>query len=316
MGNRRRILWGAGVAVVGATVAAWLLFVPPSPSLELVVAVVTVLGCAVIVVAGKRRIAWGAGVAVVGASVTAGLLSFGSSLEPPLVVAVVTVLACGVIVGQTAVDVACGVCHVLLVLAFVGGAVEVNRVADTLGASPVLLEYYGTLDAAGLQQAFNQRKAIRLHSPVVYPSGATEVKVTNPANAYFGDAGRAVPSLKQKVLFVVQELLPVSLAIGVLAVLAPLLRAARRGRPFGGMLTRRVAALGWLLLIGLPALDAVRFWLASSVPPVGFLRYDSPPLHAPVTFDTKSIVPGLLVLGLAVAFRRGAELQELEEHTV
>lgn len=314
MGNRRRILWGAGVAVVGATVTAWLLFVPPSPSLGLVVAVATVLGCAVIVVAGNRRIAWGAGIAVVGASVTAGLLSFGSSLEPPLVVAVVTVLACGVIVGQTAVDVACGVCHVLLVLAFVGGAVEVNRVADTLGASPVLLEYYGTLDAAGLQQAFNQRKAIRFHSPVVYPSGATEVKVTN--HTYFGDAGRAVPSVKQKVLFVVQELLPVSLAIGVLALLAPLLRAARRGRPFGGMLTRRVAALGWLLLIGLPALDAVRFWLASSVPPVGFLRYDSPPLHAAVTFDTKSIVPGLLVLGLAVIFRRGAELQELEEHTV
>ncbi|MDQ3408729.1 MAG: hypothetical protein M3469_01925 [Actinomycetota bacterium] len=49
---------------------------------------------------------------------------------------------------------------------------------------------------------------------------------------------------------------------------------------------------------------------------VGFLRYDGAPFHPPTAFNTNSIVPGLLVLGLAVAFRRGAELQELEEHTV
>lgn len=258
---------------------------------------------------GAERGRWGlgVGVAVVGAALAVGAGSAGVGLGPLTAVAALTVAVCAVIVlrGQTAVDVATGVCYAMLALALVGAAIEVYRVAETLTADTPRIEYHGTVDPADLYPArstgsSNERHAIR-HG-AAYPSGVTEATESVP-NAGGG----------QTALYVAQELLPVLLAIGVLALLAPLLRAARRGRPFGPALTRRVIVMGWLLLVGVSAIGAVRFLLAYSI---SHLQFEGALVGEPTAFTTTSILPGLLVLGLAVVFRRGAEMQELEEHTV
>lgn len=202
--------------------------------------------------------------------------------------------------GPSAARVASGVCQVLLVLSVGGAAIEGYRVADVVGGGASRFEYYGKIDSSELYRpGDSQQLAIRRN--VSYPTAVTgKESVPNPKG-------------KQKLLYAIQELLPILLAIAVLALLAPLLRAAARGRPFGRSVTRRVTIMGWVLLIGLPALGAIRFLLAYSI---SELHYDGALVREPTAFTTTSILPGLLVLGLAVVFRRGAEMQELEEHTV
>jgi len=252
----------------------------------------------------RGRIGLGIGVVVVGAALVLalGAMTTVNRLPALVVVVVLTTVALAAIVlrGQTAARVASGVCQVLLVLSVGGAAIEGYRVADVVGGGASRFEYHGKIDSTELYRSGDsQQLAIRRN--VSYPTAVTGTEsVPNPKG-------------KQKLLYAVQELLPILLAIAVLALLAPLLRAAARGRPFGRSVTRRVTIMGWVLLIGLPALGAIRFLLAYSI---SELYYDGALVREPTAFTTTSILPGLLVLGLAVVFRRGAEMQELEEHTV
>lgn len=253
---------------------------------------------------GRSRVGWAAGTAALGAALCLTMAVAGPADFTALVaVFVLTALVCAAILlrGRTAAQVAALVCHLMLAVTIAAAAVEAYQVADVAGGGPSRIEYHGKIDPADLfPRGVDREHAIR--TDVAYPSSVPDATESVPD-----------PTGKQKALYALQQLLPFLLAIAVLALLAPLLRAASGSRPFGAALTRRVTIMGWLLLLGIPAAGAVRFLLAYSISELGF---DGVLVHEPAAFKTAWVLPGLLVLGLAVVFRRGEELQELEEHTV
>jgi hypothetical protein len=109
------------------------------------------------------------------------------------------------------------------------------------------------------------------------------------------------------------ELLPWLLAVATLVAIAPILRAADRGDPFGPEVGRRLARAGSLLLVGIPAVTFLRFVLAEAGTSGGGF---SPGVDPSWTISVLHFLPGLLLLAFAGIFRQGAELRDLERHTV
>lgn len=105
---------------------------------------------------------------------------------------------------------------------------------------------------------------------------------------------------------------PWVLAAIALALVFPVLRSAGRGDPFLPDAAVRFGLLGVLLLVGIPGVDVLQ-WHAgtgggSFIVPAG----DS----AELQITGLAFLPGVIAFVLAGVFRRGAELRDLELHTV
>jgi hypothetical protein len=107
------------------------------------------------------------------------------------------------------------------------------------------------------------------------------------------------------------ELAPWLLGAAILAFLVPILRAAERGDPFHRAATKRMSAVGSLLLVALPLYEVADFATATSA--LGPVGVDVKP---DLVISVTHFIPGLLVLVLAGIFARGAELSEFERQTV
>ncbi|MDQ3936987.1 MAG: DUF2975 domain-containing protein [Actinomycetota bacterium] len=195
---------------------------------------------------------------------------------------------------------------ILAVIAVASGAIGAGvHVADGIADSRI--EYHGELDTGEILSSF--------HPSGPYGSDDPVPGFERRGDAYLSDAKgvATVPRADgdQLVLWSVAELAPWLLAAIALALLAPILRAAERGDPFRSDATRRLAVIGTLLLAGIPALALLRYILAQSVTE-GVLPMVEPTL----TLSVLQFLPGVLVLVLAGVFRRGAELRDLERHTI
>jgi hypothetical protein len=115
-------------------------------------------------------------------------------------------------------------------------------------------------------------------------------------------------------LWSLAELAPWLLAALALALLAPLVRAAERGDPFRHDAGARLSLVGSVLLIGIPAIVVLEYLVAYVADGTG--ASISPIATPEVTLSATHLLPGALVLVLARVFRHGAELRELERHTV
>jgi hypothetical protein len=109
------------------------------------------------------------------------------------------------------------------------------------------------------------------------------------------------------------RLAPWLLAAIVLVLVFPVMRAAGRGDPFTQGATRRLTAVGLLLLLGIPGVAIVQF-LAAEIAGEG--SFISPGVEPSLTISIADILPGVLVLALVGIFRRGVELRELERTTI
>jgi hypothetical protein len=113
-------------------------------------------------------------------------------------------------------------------------------------------------------------------------------------------------------------LMPAIVITGLL-LLRGILRATRDGDPFTPRNASRVTRLGWLLLVGVPVialldLIAANTAFASQWAGIGQLPSDNGIYLLELPFAY--LAPGLLVLSLAMAWRHGAELRDLEQATV
>lgn len=192
---------------------------------------------------------------------------------------------------------------VLLALSLAGGALfEGTRIADTLTSDRVRIEYEGTLSVSGLG---GMPRAARLaeRDEVAYASGVQRATMSVPD-----------PSRGETAMWLLTRLGPLMLWATALALLYPLLRGARRGEPFGRSVDRGLGRLGALLLVGIPAIELIGYLLAESL--ASDLRFNGPAVSPTVQVSLLPLLPGLFVLVLAGAFRRGAELAELDAHTV
>lgn len=165
------------------------------------------------------------------------------------------------------------------------------------------IAFRGSLDAGEIRDAFSppaerDPQATRGYG---YLSGA-EGETTRP------QAGTRV-----LVLWSIAQLAPWLLAAIVLVLVHPILRAAGRGDPFWSGATRRLSAVGVLLLLGIPSIAIVQFLTAEAASSGTFL---SPVVEPELTISIAQLLPGFLVLALVGIFRRGGELRDLERHTI
>lgn len=118
------------------------------------------------------------------------------------------------------------------------------------------------------------------------------------------------------VLAVVRDLLPPALLAFGIATTLLLLRRVRVGDPFGRGTTRLLQVLGAVLLIGLPLAAALEGIAAQAAlgGRYGFLGQPGDVVSA--VPDIATVVPGILLLIVASAWRVGTELRELGEGTV
>ncbi|HEV2813350.1 MAG TPA: DUF2975 domain-containing protein [Solirubrobacteraceae bacterium] len=193
----------------------------------------------------------------------------------------------------------------LAVLFVLGGALDAGwDVAHGVGDRRV--EVRGELDVDEI---------LRTHHPS--PPDAPAPDERFPAGyAYLSDGHGTltVPEAEPGaiVAWSILRLAPWLAALAVLAFLVPILRAAGRGDPFARDATRRMRAVGSLLLVGIPAYAVIEYFAAEASLTHGVAPEVSPVLTLGVT----DVLPGLLVLVLAGVFARGVELQELERQTV
>jgi membrane protease YdiL (CAAX protease family) len=120
-------------------------------------------------------------------------------------------------------------------------------------------------------------------------------------------------SYEDVMLWSIQELAPWLLAAIVLVLLTPVLRAAERGDPFREGASLRLRRIGLLLLAGIPGIVIFDYLAAFTESEGAFV---SPSVEPTVTLSVMHFLPGVLVLVLAEAFRRGAELRDLDRHTI
>lgn len=197
---------------------------------------------------------------------------------------------------------------VLAVLVVAGGGIAAGvRVADGIANDRVT--YAGTLDMEEIDQSFGRPDLAAAGEPQLEPSSAGYARMTS------GDGVMTRPDAEGAALtlWAWQELAPWAIAAIVLLLLAPLLRAAERGDPFAEDAPRRLALIGSLLVVAIPAISLLRY-VAAQVASGG--ASFSPMISPSFTLSPIHFLPGLLVLVLAGIFRRGGELREFERQTI
>jgi len=194
-----------------------------------------------------------------------------------------------------------------VVVVVVGAAAATVDVVGGIDDSRV--DYHAKFDAHEILSSFQPTKAEGLGDPVA--------RFERIGYAYISSAQGEMtvprPSTRVQVLWAIQQLAPWLLAAIVLVLLFPILRAADRGDPFWDGATRRLTAVGVLLLLGIPAIAILRFVVAELA--TGAVSV-APFAEATLTISIGHILPGVLVLVLAGIFRRGVELRDLERHTI
>lgn len=197
---------------------------------------------------------------------------------------------------------------VLAVLTVAGGmGAAFVRVVD--GVADSRIRYRGELDVQEILRSFHPTGAAGLDDPMPrirrlgygYLSAA-EGEMTEP---------RA--SSADLVYWSLQELAPWLLAAVVLVLLIPVLRAAERGDPFREGTSFRLRKIGLLLLLGIPGIVIFDYFASLAETEGAFV---SPAVEPTVTLSVMHFLPGVLVLVLAEVFRRGAELRDLDRHTI
>jgi hypothetical protein len=176
-----------------------------------------------------------------------------------------------------------------------------GRVVSTLGHAHPRIESHGRITELHLPG--DDRVAEALRHREAYATGA-------------GDATWSVadPTTGEQLLWVAQELVPWLLAATALALLRPVLTGAVRGRPFAGRAADRLQLLGWVLLLGIPALGIIRYLLMFTV--LGNHGFELPAVEEDLTLSITPLLPGIAVLVLASVFRRGTELHDSDALTV
>lgn len=117
-------------------------------------------------------------------------------------------------------------------------------------------------------------------------------------------------------LAVARDVLPHLLAVVTVALTWLLLRRVRAGDPFGRSTSRLMIVLGIVLLVGLPLIQLLE-WAAVEAALGGNRGYFGLAGDVPSPLpDPASLLPGLLVLVVASAWRTGAELRDLEARTI
>jgi hypothetical protein len=193
---------------------------------------------------------------------------------------------------------------VLAVLIVAGGGIAAGvRVVDGIADSRV--DYHGELDTQQVLRTF-------------HPAGPDPVDQLERAGYGHIESARGVMTVPHAdgwvlVLWSIQELAPWLLAAGILVLLAPILRAVERGDPFRAGAAERLAWIGTLLLVGIPAIALLRYVVAEAASTGTFAE---PVAEPTVTLSLVQVLPGVLVLALARIFRSGVELRDLERHTV
>jgi hypothetical protein len=198
---------------------------------------------------------------------------------------------------------------VLATVVVATGAIAATvRVAE--GVADARVEYQGELDVGEIRRTFHPTGPVGLGDPVPHLRRIRQGYIVE------GEAVMTVPEADGTTvaLWAIQELAPWLLAAVVLALLAPLLRAARRGDPFSESGPRRLAAIGLLLLVGIPGIAIVRYAAAQYASAAS--TFAAPTAEPTLTLSALQILPGLLVLVLAGVFRTGVELRDFERHAI
>jgi hypothetical protein len=197
---------------------------------------------------------------------------------------------------------------VLALAAVAGGTAAASvRVADGIADSRV--ELRGKLDVDEVLSTFHPAGRSGLGDPM------PQIRRLGYGYMSSGQAVVTVPRPSSSVLALwsIQELMPWLLAAIVLALLIPILRAAERGDPFWEGATRRLATIGVLLLVGIPAIAVLQYVAAEAASEGSFV---APMVEPTLSLSLLDVLPGMLTLALAGVFRRGVELRDLDRHTI
>lgn len=249
----------------------------------------------------------GAIVAVVLALAAALMLAAGLFVLLPVIAVAAGVAAVAVPVARAHAERVALALAVIVVAA--GSIAAVVRVVDHV--SDARVTFRGKIDVGEINRTFD-------------PTGPSGTADPIPATVRhgFGYLSRAAGEMTRPrasggdlALWSIQELAPWLLAAIVLGLLVPVLRAADRGDPFwSDATTRRLQAVGVLLLVGIPAIALLRFLTAEAISGAG--PYAAPVVSPTLSLSLTQVLPGVLVLTLARIFKRGVELRDLERHTV
>ena len=239
--------------------------------------------------------------------VAAGALAAGAPLPVPALVAAVAVALVLLPLAQRRPErVALAVATIVVAAGTIAAVVNVVDGIDKSRA-----EYRGKLDAAEIRRSFHPIGPAGVGDPrpalerrnFVYLTGAHGVMTRPHAGA------------GELALWSIQELAPWLLAVAVIVLLFPILRAADRGDPFWSQTTaRRLNAIGVLLLLGIPGIALLRYLAAEAISGGG--PSAAPNAEPVLSLSLAQILPGVLVLTLSRIFQKGVELRDLERHTV
>ncbi len=193
---------------------------------------------------------------------------------------------------------------VLAVVVVAGGAIAAGvDVVDGIEHSRV--EYRGELDAQDILRNFHPTGSADDPRPGIERKGYGYL---TSAEGVMAVPRRDADTLA---LWSIQRLAPWLLAALILAVLAPILRAAEHGDPFWRDATRRLTVVGGLLLVGIPAIALMGYIVGQST-----TNWVAPTVEPTLSLSFGQVLPGVLVLVLARIFRTGVELRDLERHTI
>jgi Protein of unknown function (DUF2975) len=239
--------------------------------------------------------------------VAAGTLAAGTPLlVPALLIAVAVAVALLPLAQRRPERVALTVATIVVAVGAIAAVVDVVGGIDKSRA-----EYRGKLDAAEIRRSFHPTGPAGVGDPraalerrkFVYLTGA-QGQMTRP---HAGAGELALWSLEQ--------LAPWLIAVAVVALLFPILRAADRGDPFWSPSTaRRLNAVGVLLLLGIPGIALLRYLAAEAISGGG--PFAAPNAEPVLSLSLAQILPGVLVLTLSRIFQKGVALRDLERHTV
>jgi hypothetical protein len=180
------------------------------------------------------------------------------------------------------------------------------HVADGVADSRV--EYGGKLDAGEIRRTFSPTGPAGQDDPVprFKDNGLGYLSSAEGVMTVEHDGGALV-------LWSIHELAPWFLAAMILALLAPIVRAADHDNPFRDGTARRLTWVGTLLLAGIPGIALLGFVAAQTASTGGFA---APTAQPTLTLSLTQALPGVLVLVLARIVRRGIELGDLDRHTI
>ncbi len=190
---------------------------------------------------------------------------------------------------------------VVVVLGTAGALLQIGR-----GVDDRRVEFSGSLDAVELVRRFQPRPG------ETDPRPRLEARGLGYLDRASGTYVRPQATATQLAVWAVAVLFPWAVAAAALRAALPVLRAVEVGDAFTADGARRLARAGAVLLVGMPLTAVVRFAAALPADVGGSVPAVTPNLT--LRFDL--LLPGLLVLALAGVFAHGAELRELERHTV